>query len=102
MSERIRESLSALIDNEANELELERVLSRSEQIELRSTWTRYQVARTVMRGDATGGIHGMDISGRVREALAADSEGSAAPIAQWRAVLRPVASFAVAASVFSS
>ncbi|MCZ6831776.1 MAG: sigma-E factor negative regulatory protein [Gammaproteobacteria bacterium] len=102
MSERIRESLSALIDNEANELELERVLSQSEQIELRATWTRFQMARAVMRGDAVSALHDMDISGRVREALAAESGAATTQVSRWRTLLRPVASFAVAASVFAA
>ena len=103
MSERIRESLSALIDNEANELELERLLSQSEQVEVRSTWTRYHMARTAMRsGDDAGSVQGMDVSHRVREALAVESVAPAGPETRWRAALRPVASFAVAASVFAA
>ena len=42
MTERMRESLSALMDDEANELEVERVLSQiAEDDDLRQTWIRY-------------------------------------------------------------
>ena len=48
-SEVLQESLSALMDNEADELEVRRVLQAAEQDPaLRSTWSRYQVARAVM------------------------------------------------------
>ena len=48
MSERLRESLSAVMDGEANELELERVLSRIEGDEqLRQTWVRYSAVQSV-------------------------------------------------------
>jgi sigma-E factor negative regulatory protein RseA len=99
MSERIRESLSALIDNEANELELERVLSQSQQNELRATWTRFHVVRSAMRGEEISAFHGLDVSAGVQAALA-DESPAAAP--RWRTVLQPVASFAVAASVFAA
>ena len=102
MSERVRESLSALIDNEANELELERVLSQSGQPEVRSSWARYQMARAAMRGDRGSALHDVDISHRVREALADEGGAAGIPASRWRAAVRPLASFAVAASVFAA
>ncbi|MFN3580116.1 MAG: sigma-E factor negative regulatory protein [Pseudomonas sp.] len=48
-SQSLQESLSALMDNEADELEIRRVLQASaEDPALRKTWERYQVARAVM------------------------------------------------------
>ena len=48
MSELMRESLSALLDDEANELEIERVLSKvADDPELRATWVRYNIVHTV-------------------------------------------------------
>ena len=94
MTEKMRESLSALMDNEANEMELQRVLKQvGDDEELRQTWVRYHAARTVMTGQ---GVHGMelDISGRVRDAIREEAR----PGLRER-VLRPMASFAVAASV---
>ena len=94
MTEKMRESLSALMDNEANELELQRVLKQiGEDAELRQTWVRYNAARTAMTGQATESFS-LDISARVSEAI---REG-ARPGLRDR-LLRPVASFAVAASV---
>lgn len=47
--EALQETLSAVMDNEADELELRRVLAAcGEDAELRSTWSRYQLARSVM------------------------------------------------------
>jgi sigma-E factor negative regulatory protein RseA len=100
MSETMRESLSALLDDEANELEIERILSKiTEDAELRQTWVRYSAVRSVVSGQQTA-LHGLDISGSVRQAIAADDEraGDQAD-GGFKRFLRPVASFAVAASV---
>ena len=98
MSEKLRESLSALMDDEANELELQRLLKQvGEDAELRQTWVRYQAARTAMHGHETAHLQ-LDISARVRDAV--DAENSAHPVRGLKdRLLRPVASFAVAASV---
>ena len=94
MSEKMRESLSALMDNEANELELQRVLKQvGEDAELRQAWVRYNAARTAMTGQATQQIS-LDISARVSAAIREEAR----PGLRDR-LLRPVASFAVAASV---
>lgn len=63
----LQESLSALMDNEADELEIRRVLQSSESDStLRSTWERYQLARAIMhkepwqsRIDLSAGIAAM-------------------------------------------
>ncbi|MEE4361286.1 MAG: sigma-E factor negative regulatory protein [Pseudomonadales bacterium] len=53
MSERLRESLSALMDDEADDLELARVLRAMEEDgEVRATWARYQLVSTVLREHA--------------------------------------------------
>lgn len=100
MTDSMRESLSALVDGEANELELERVLRQiGEDEELRGTWVRYHAVQTLTAGQPVGSLS-VDISGRVRQAVAeVEEEGRAAP--RWRGFMRPVASFAVAASVAS-
>ena len=100
MSERMRESLSALLDDEADELELQRVLSQiGDDQELRQTWRRYAAASAAVSGHQMEHLN-LDISGRVREAIARE-EGLAVPgkgrLSQ--RLLRPVASFAIAASV---
>ena len=96
MSEQLRESLSALMDDEANELELQRLLKQvGDDPDLRSTWVRYNAARSAMSGQQVGHLQ-LDISSRVRDAI--DSTQSESRSLRER-FFRPVASFAVAASV---
>ena len=48
----LAESISALMDNQASELELKRILKASEQdAEVKATWSRYQIASSVIRGE---------------------------------------------------
>lgn len=101
MSERLRESLSAVMDGEANELELERVLSRmTEDEELRQTWIRYSAVHSVNTGGQVANLS-LDISQRVRKTLRddADNNGANKPAGVAGRLLKPFASFAVAASV---
>jgi sigma-E factor negative regulatory protein RseA len=101
MSERIRESLSALMDGEANELEIERVLKNSEEHSVRNTWLRYHRVREVLHSD-TGEFSHVDVSAQVMAAIASESQSTAAPVSAWHKLVRPAASFAVAASVFAA
>ncbi|NQX89133.1 MAG: sigma-E factor negative regulatory protein [Halioglobus sp.] len=95
MSERLNESLSALMDDEANELEIERVLSEaSVENSLRAKWVRYNLVRHSLDNHALPQV-GWDISQRVKAALPAGHNDGAAS-KRW---LRPLTSFAVAASV---
>lgn len=97
MSERMRESLSALMDDEANELEVQRLLSGiGEDVELRQTWMRYNAVRSTLSGQRVSSLS-LDISGRVREALV--EEGNSRPASKVQGFLKPFVSFAVAASV---
>lgn len=51
MSELQRETLSAMLDDETDELELRRLLKTSgDDPELRSVWERYALAQSLMRG----------------------------------------------------
>lgn len=95
MSDKMRESLSALLDDEANELELQRVLSRvGDDTQLRQTWVRYNLAHAATSGHPPAHIE-LDISTRVREAITA----APARPGLGRRLLQPLASLAVAASV---
>jgi sigma-E factor negative regulatory protein RseA len=100
MSERLRESLSAVMDGEANELELERLLSRVESDEqLRQTWVRYNAVRSVNEGARLAHLS-MDVSVSVRAALSQEDATTGAKInGASQRFLKPLASFAVAASV---
>jgi sigma-E factor negative regulatory protein RseA len=99
MSENLRESLSALMDDEANELEVQRLLARGGEDEpLRQTWVRYNLARDALKG-STIGLPQVDISHHVRTAIEAGEHAGGARVGLRERLLRPVASFAVAASV---
>lgn len=94
--ETLQESLSAVMDSEADEMELRRVLSASDDAELRATWSRYQIARAVMHKELLEPR--LDIAAAVSAALADEAlpvQSKAAARGPWRSVGR----FAVAASV---
>jgi sigma-E factor negative regulatory protein RseA len=94
MSDRLRESVSALVDGEADELELRRLLASDDEV-VRTAWRDFHVVR-----DSISGVDmrfaQFDISQRVQAALADEIISAPSLTARW---WRPVASFAVAASV---
>lgn len=103
MSELLKESLSALMDDEANELELQRLLRESADPGLRETWSRYHRVSSIMREGRDSHSWQLDVSSAVSQAIANDkSAPMLAENGRWARVLRPAASFAVAASVFAS
>jgi sigma-E factor negative regulatory protein RseA len=93
--ETLQESLSAVMDNQADELELRRVLAASDDPELRASWSRYQVARAVMHKELL--VPHLDIAAAVSAALA-DEPMPAASKPQ-RGLWVTVGRLAVAASV---
>jgi sigma-E factor negative regulatory protein RseA len=101
MNERMRESLSALMDDVANELELERVLSQlSSDPELRQTWLRNNLAKHAVHGEQLA-HRDWDVSTRVQSALA-NSPVASSPVSITRfkqRLMRPLISVGVAASV---
>jgi sigma-E factor negative regulatory protein RseA len=75
----IAESLSALMDNQASELELQRILKASDQDpEVKATWSRYQMTSTVLRGEPVAFM--ADFSARVSAAIADEELHAAAVI----------------------
>lgn len=99
MTEQLRESLSALMDDEATELELHRVLGELESdAALRQTWVRYQLARSAMAGQPVSHAR-LDISRSVSAAIAAESGVKTRHSSLRERWVRPLASLAVAASV---
>ena len=65
----ILESLSALIDNEASEMEVHRLLKHAESDpEIRESWRRYQLVRSVLKGDPDINPH-IDLSQRISAAI---------------------------------
>ena len=91
--EALQESLSAVMDNEADELELRRVLNAFDDTQTRDTWSRYQVARAVMHKDLL--IPRLDIASAVSAALAEEQTPAKVVRGPWRSIGR----LAVAASV---
>lgn len=91
--EALHESLSAVMDNEADELELRRVLNACDDVETRETWARYQIARAVMHKDLL--LPRLDIAAAVSAALADEAVPAKASRGPWRSLGR----LAVAASV---
>lgn len=88
----LAESLSALMDNQASELELQRILKASEQDpEVKALWSRYQLAGALLRGE-TGrndvahhqavGAPDANFAARISAAIAAEAVPVAAPAAR--------------------
>lgn len=83
MSEQIQqqaleEALSALMDNEASELEIMRLLKACDgQDELKSTWARYQIASAALRSDLPT-LASADFASRISVAIADEETYSAA------------------------
>jgi len=66
----LEESLSALVDGQVSELELQRLLKACEQgDELKKTWGRYQVASSVLKGEPVS-FANIDFASRVSAAIA--------------------------------
>lgn len=100
------ESLSALVDNEATELELQRLLKASQtDSEVRAKWGRYQIASAAIRQDLPA-MAASDFAARVSAAIEAeDAHRQEAPAAPAKAAddkqrwWQNIGRFAVAASV---
>ncbi|MEE4278031.1 MAG: RseA family anti-sigma factor [Halieaceae bacterium] len=99
MSASNREVLSALLDDEARELELRRLLREldrddDQSRQLQGEWYRQHLIRAALQGDQPR--HAPDFSLRVAEAVAAEAMAEEPAAAGWR---RALGSMAVAASV---
>lgn len=94
--EALHESLSAVMDNEADELELRRVLAADGDSEIRATWSRYQIARAAMHRELIEPR--LDIAAAVSAAL--DDEPAHNVVAKpQKSAWRNMGRIAVAASV---
>lgn len=75
----LAESLSALMDNEASELELQRLLKALDaDPELRATWSRYQISSAGLKGKLPV-MASSDFAARVSAAI--DAEETYSPVA---------------------
>ena len=98
MNDEIREQLSALADDELNEVEQPLLLGRLQRdAGLRACLGRYQLIGEVMRG--TGATATLGVAERVQQALADDQMPVNARVSAKTALWKPVAGLAVAASV---
>ena len=96
MSDKLRESISALVDGEANEMDLHRVLKASEtDDDVRQSWRRYQAISAVVKNEERSLLQ-IDISAGVKAALADDKVAIGGRISE---MLKPMMSVAVAATV---
>jgi sigma-E factor negative regulatory protein RseA len=104
MSETAYESLSALMDNEAEDLEIRRLLRQyADQPELQEKWARYQLVSAVLGGDAsteTGVNLSRQIAQQIEEEPCYEVVGGRRTLKTGRSnFLRPMGSVAIAASV---
>ncbi|MEE8059500.1 MAG: RseA family anti-sigma factor [Pseudomonadales bacterium] len=106
MSNQLRESLSALMDGEADELELHRLLSNvssGQRATVNETWSRYHLVRDVMKNNGQNfEFRKLNIVQQVSDVISNESvpvvteKSSSFFSSPW---LKPVVGFAVAASV---
>lgn len=98
MSDQLRESVSALMDGEANDLELKRLLTSSGNAKgtVDEVWSRFHLIQDVMQdNEQSTAFRHLDISSRVGDAIRQQSTIKQHH-RQW---FKPIAGFAVAASV---
>lgn len=106
--QRLNESLSALMDGEASELELQRLLKERDVSggDLSQRWSRYQLAASVMRGEKVAPVD-LNLAASISAAIADEpplvaalepeaANDSAATRSRW---WRPLSRGAVAATV---
>ncbi len=99
--ESLAEQLSAVMDGEASELELQRVLKQAAtDTELRVTWARYQTVSSLLRQQPVEPLLSLALADRVAQALQDENEkpemSPAAAEGGWSLSMKR---FAVAASV---
>lgn len=103
--ESLQQALSALLDNQADDLQLQRILQSLDDSEVRETWVRYNVARDAsLAADAQGVFAGVDLSAGIKQAIeqaedSLDTQTSEQPAARSMPVFGRLSKVAIAASV---
>lgn len=103
--ESLQQALSALMDNQADDLQLQRILQSIDDSEVRETWVRYNVARDAsLAADAQGVFAGVDLSAGIKQAIeqaedSLDTQTSEQPAARSMPVFGRLSKVAIAASV---
>lgn len=77
VDDKMKESISALMDDEANEIEMQRLLSKSDSTDMLDTWKRYHHARDVMAGMSARSSN-VDVSSKVAAAIRGEAQASSA------------------------
>ena len=100
LAEQMRESISAMVDGEAQQLEMQRVLKASESdASVRDQWQRYQMASSLLKRQADQVSLDAELADRVLVALSEEVELQQESAPKATAWWKPVGGFAVAASV---
>lgn len=99
MSENFSESLSALLDDEADDLELRRLLKSCDSNPgIKETWERYNLVQGLMHNDAI--IVSKHLSERISEQLAVEPVPSQPHFANWQQGFTKVVIAASVAVIF--
>lgn len=100
MTDHLKQSISALLDEEASEIEVHRLLREFDSDdELKVSWVRYQQIRSVSQGQhVLSESQHLDLHARISSEVEAEETHSwqGPSVANWQ---KPVAGFAVAASL---
>ncbi len=104
MDDRLRETLSAMMDDEADELAVRRLLASPERDDISNQWQRWQRLRDLLHDDVSGAGTAIDISREVRlqldgASVAGSTTGTAEPLATSRSHWRWSVTALVALSV---
>ena len=96
---KLQESLSALMDNEASELELHRLLKAVETDDaLRASWTNYHMSGNSIRGDSIARVP-VDLSAQISAAIADEPTHRVHERSSLASLWQAAGKLAVAASV---
>jgi sigma-E factor negative regulatory protein RseA len=99
MSDELRERLSALVDGELADVDSVHVLDRiAREPALKAVWERYHLVSDVLRNHLPA-VSSFDLVDKVRQAVEAEPVSIRPRRRFHTAVLKPVAGFALAASV---
>lgn len=100
-NETLQQSISALMDNEADDLQMQRILKDIDDTEVRAIWSRYHMARAAMHQEFV--MPQVDLSASIMAVIENENLEQQAPVsttpAKKNRPLQMLGRFAVAASV---
>ena len=102
MADNIRESLSALVDGEASEIELHRLLREIGQDDLYKSWAAYQQVRSVMGNHPIySAQQHLELSRQISAAVEAETDFvvDTSPLVKNNRYIKPLGGLAIAASI---